>query len=140
MGDRWSTRSTNPVPLGKLSKEKIEEIYEIRKALQERARQKVDPAGIGLDAVMMATDDGDFFGVTEEAQFQDWLDWAQQVVSVISLVSQRIGLAIASAGFAIAGSTMVSNERSLGLGQASLAVSAVFAVWFALANVMRVKR
>lgn len=140
MADRWSTRSPNPIALGKLSKASIEEIYKIRKAIKERARQKVDPAGIGFDAVMMATDDGDFFGVTEEEQFQDWLDWAEQIVSVISLVSQRIGLAIISGGMAIAGSTMVSNERSMGLGLASLAISALFAVWFAAANLMGVRR
>jgi hypothetical protein len=127
------------MPLGKLSKERIEEIYEIRRAIKEGARQKVDPEGTGFDPVMMGTDDGDFFGVTEEAQFQDWLDWAQQLVNVISLVSQRIGLAIVSVGFAIVGSTLVSSERSLSLGQVSLGISAVFTVWFAVANLARVK-
>jgi hypothetical protein len=29
-----------------------------------RARQTIDPNGTGFDALMMATDDGDFFGVT----------------------------------------------------------------------------
>ena len=78
------------------------------------------------------TDDGDFFGITEEEQFRDWLDWGEGLVAVISLASQRLGLAIAAAGFAIAGSNMI--EKAPILGQASLGIAVVFGVWIAVAS------
>jgi len=80
----------------------------------------------------MATDDGDFFGVTEEEQFRDWLDWAERLIDVISLASQRVSLAIAAGGFAAAGAYMVG--RSPMLGQASLGAAGVFGVWLLVAS------
>ena len=76
------------------------------------------------------TDDGDFFGITEEEQFRDWLDWGEQLVAVISLASQRLGLAIAAGGFAIAGSNMI--EKAPMFGQVSLGVAGVFGIWIAV--------
>ncbi len=84
----------------------------------------------------MATDDGSFFGATEEQQFLDWLDWGDRFVSVIALASQRVSLAIAAGGFAIAGSNMI--ERTPTLGYASMAAAGVFGVWIAVASVMGV--
>jgi len=80
----------------------------------------------------MVTDDGDFFGVTEEQEFQDWLDWAEQLVTVISIASQRVSLAIAAGGFAFAGATLIGKSETL--GQLSLGVAGVFAIWLAVAT------
>ncbi len=84
----------------------------------------------------MATDDGSFFGVTEEQQFLDWLDWGERFVSVISLASQRVSLAIAAGGFAIAGSNMI--EKVPMLGYVSMGAAGVFGVWLAVASAMGV--
>ncbi len=84
----------------------------------------------------MATDDGGFFGVTEEEQFRDWLDWAESFVVAILLASQRVSLAIAAAGFAIAGSIMV--EKAPMLGYLSIAAAGVFGVWIAVASMKTV--
>lgn len=113
-----------------VTEEQLSQLDELRRSIIAKARQKIDPNGIGLDAVMQGTDDGGFFGVTEEQEFQDWLDWAEQVINVVSLVSQRISLAVVTVGLAFVGSTMAGNERTAGLGDAALAVSGVFAIWF----------
>ena len=78
----------------------------------------------------MATDDGGFFGATEEQQFDDWLKWAEQLLSTILVASQIVGLAIAAGGFAIAGASMI--ERAPTLGYVSLGFAAVFGVWMAV--------
>jgi hypothetical protein len=80
----------------------------------------------------MTDDDSDFFGITEEEQFRDWLDWGEQLVAVISLASQRLGLAIAAGGFAVAGANMI--EKAPMLGQVSLGVAGVFGIWLAVAS------
>jgi hypothetical protein len=80
----------------------------------------------------MTTDDGSFFGVTEEQEFQDWLDWAEQVVSAVLLASQRVSLAIAAGGFVIAGSNMI--EKAPMLGYLSMGAAGVFGVWIAVAS------
>jgi len=85
----------------------------------------------------MATDDGGFFGSTEEEQFGDWLDWAERFMSAILLASQRVSLAIAAGGFAIAGSNMI--EKAPLLGQLSIGAAGVFGVWIAVASVRSVK-
>jgi hypothetical protein len=84
----------------------------------------------------MATDDGDFFGETEEEQFADWLHWAERLVEAILLMSQRVSLAIAAGGFAIAGSHMI--DKAPMLGQVSLGAAGLFGVWFIVANAMSV--
>jgi hypothetical protein len=104
-----------------------------------KTRTTIDPDGTGFDAMMQGSDDGGFFGFTEEQQFHEWLDWAERFINIISLVSQRVSLAVASAGFAIAGATMVGTERAAGLGQVSLVVAVAFAVWFAAANIREAK-
>jgi len=80
----------------------------------------------------MTTDDGNFFGITEEEQFKDWLDWADRLVAVISLSSQRVSLAIAAGGFAIAGANLI--DKAPMLGQVSIGVAFVFAIWIAIAS------
>ena len=84
----------------------------------------------------MTTDDGSFFGVTEEEQFRDWLDWADRFVSAVLLASQRVSLAIAAAGFAIAGANMI--EKAPTLGYLSMGAAAVFGVWIAIATMKTV--
>lgn len=85
----------------------------------------------------MTTDDSEFFGPTEEEQFGDWLHWAEQLVNTILLASQRTGLAIAAAGFAIAGANMMHYARTLGV--VSLVVAAVFGLWAGLASAKGVR-
>lgn len=87
----------------------------------------------------MGTDDSSFFGPTEEQGFLDWLDWGDRFLSVILLVSQRVSLAVAASGFAVAGANLVGNERTVGMGQLSLGVAGVFAVWFAAVNIAGVR-
>lgn len=86
----------------------------------------------------MATDDGGFFGVTEEQQFGDWLDWAYRFISAILFASQLVSLAIAAGGFAIASSNMI--ERAPILGYLSFGAACVFGVWIAVASAMGVGR
>ena len=86
----------------------------------------------------MATDDGSFFGVTEEQQFLDWLDWGERLVSAISLASQRISLAIAAGGFAMAGASMI--EKAPMLGQVSMGAAGLFGVWLLVASAKKVGR
>jgi len=85
----------------------------------------------------MVTDDGTFFGTTDEEELRDWLDWAERFVFAILLAAQRIGLAVAAGGFAIAGANMI--DKTPRLGQVSLGVAAVFAVWFAVASISGVR-
>ena len=80
----------------------------------------------------MTTDDGSFFGTTEDQEFRDWLDWAERFVSAVLLASQRVGLAIAAGGFAIAGSSMIDKAPTL--GYLSLGAAGVFGVWIAVAS------
>jgi len=84
----------------------------------------------------MATDDGGFFGETEEEQFGDWLHWAERFVDGILLASQRVSLALAAGGFAIAGSSLI--DKAPMLGQLSLGAAGLFGVWFIVANAMSV--
>jgi len=86
----------------------------------------------------MATDDGSFFGATEEEQFRDWLDWGERFVDVVSLASQRVSLAIAAGGFAVAGSNMI--ERAPMLGYLSMGAAGVFGIWIAVASLTKVAR
>jgi hypothetical protein len=86
----------------------------------------------------MPTDDGSFFGVTEEEQFRDWLDWGERFVDAVLLASQRVSLAIAAGGFAVAGSNMI--EKAPMLGYLSMGAAGVFGVWIAVASLTRVAR
>jgi len=83
---------------------------------------------------MTTTDDSSFFGETDD--YRDWLDWGEDFVSAVLIGSQRIGLAITAAGFAIAGSNMI--EGAPALGQASLGAAGVFGLWVAVASVKSV--
>jgi hypothetical protein len=118
-------------------KPEVEERY--REKIKSRARRTVDPLGTGFDAFMQSSDDGGFFN-TDEEDLRDWLDWAERFTTILSLVSQRVSLAIASAGFAIAGANMVGTDRGGSLGLASLAVAGVFGVWYAAVTASGAKR
>jgi hypothetical protein len=85
----------------------------------------------------MGSDDSSFFGITEERQFLDWLDWGERFISVISIASQRISLAVAAGGFAVAGANII--DKAPMWGNVSMGVAAVFAVWFGVANVAGAK-
>ena len=110
------------------------ELESVRKAIWARARQTVDPQGTGFDPFVMSTDDSSTF-LTDDMSFKDWLDWVQQIASLISLASARIGLGIIAAGGAIAASNMFGNPAAAGYATATLAVSAAFAAWFVGATV-----
>ena len=135
--DRVKQRSAG-FPKGTLSDAKVQELNEIREAIMSRARRTVDPNGTGFDAVMMS-DDSSFFN-TDEDDPRDWLEWGERFLSIVSLVSQRVSLAIASAGFAIAGATMIGTERGGSLGLVSMAVAGVFGAWFAAVTAMGARR
>lgn len=81
---------------------------------------------------MPPTDDGSIFGTTDEEQYLDWLHWGERFVYAILLASQRIGLAIAAAGFAIASANIY--DKSPALGQVSMGIAIVFGVWIAAAS------
>lgn len=81
------------------------------------------------------TDETEFFGHTDD-DYRDWWDWAELLVAVISLASQRLGLAIAAGGFAIAGSNMIEKDPML--GRVSLGVAGLFAIGFAVASLRNV--
>jgi hypothetical protein len=81
----------------------------------------------------MPTDDGTFFGTTDEEELRDWLDWGERFVRAFLLASQRISLAIAAGGFAIAGSNLI--DKSPRLGQVSLGAAGVFGVWIVVASI-----
>ena len=138
MKDNRVKQRTANFPKGNLSDSQIQELNEIREAIMSRARRTVDPDGTGFDAFMLS-DDGSFFN-TDDGDPLDWLDWGERFISTISLVSQRVSLAIASAGFAIAGATIVGTERGGSLGLASMAVAGVFGVWFAAVTAMGVRK
>jgi len=126
-------------PYGTLSEEQVKKIYAIRDEIMRQARLKVDPNQTGFDAQMQGTGDGDFFGVTEEQQFEDWLDWAENFLNVISRVSQRVSLAVVTGAFAIAGSIMAGSPRTETAGFAALGLAGAFAVWFAVSVVSGIK-
>ena len=84
----------------------------------------------------MVTDDG-FFGTTDEEDIRDWLDWGERFVSALLLASQRISLAIAAGGFAIAGASIF--DKSPRLGQLSMGAAAVFGVWIVVASLQGVR-
>jgi hypothetical protein len=86
---------------------------------------------------MTTDDDGGFFGVTEEQQFRDWLDWAERFSSAVLLTSQRVSLAIAAGGFAISGANII--EKAPALGYLCMAVAFAFGVWTAVASVQGVQ-
>ena len=81
---------------------------------------------------MPPTDDGGFFGPTDDQNILDWLDWGQRLVSAILLASQRVSLALAASGFAIAGANVM--DKSPMLGQLSMGAAGVFGVWIAVAS------
>jgi hypothetical protein len=122
------------LPLGVLSDAQMQELHKKRKEIIANARRTVDPDQTGFDAVMMS-DDSNFFDSTDDPAFRDWLDWAERMISMVSIVSQRVSLAIASAGFAMAGATLAGSERTAGLGQVSMTVAGIFAIWFTVANI-----
>lgn len=66
----------------------------------------------------------------------DWWTWVERLVRVISEASIRIGAAVISAGFAVAGSSMIGRQD--GLANVSLGVAGVFAVWFVLSSLRSV--
>ena len=85
----------------------------------------------------MVTDDGTFFGTTDDDDVRDWLDWGERFIYALLLAAQRISLAVAAGGFAIAGANMI--DKTPRLGQVSLGAAAVFAVWFAVASISSVR-
>jgi hypothetical protein len=78
----------------------------------------------------MPTSDGDFpFEPTSDELTFDWWRWVELIADRFSQVARQLGIAVISAGFAIAAGTMFASNP--GWAKGSLAVAAVFAVWFA---------
>ena len=73
----------------------------------------------------MGTDDGSFFPPTDD-------DYRDRFIDVISLASQRVSLAVLSAGFALAGANLVAANTTA--GYVSLGAAAVFGIWAAAAQ------
>ena|SRR5215216_3358213 len=117
-------------PTARLSEADFQRLDRVREGILEKARRTVDPEGTGLDMMMQGSDDGSFFGSTED-MFDDWRD---RMIDIISITSRRVSLAVLATGFAIAGATMVGGGTTSGFGQASLALSGVFAIWATAAN------
>ena len=113
-----------------LSRLSPDDMRELREAIMARARTFVDPNGIGFDAVMKASDDGDPYFNTDDVTFRDWWDWVQQVVRVIGEGSTRVGLGVMAAGGAIAASHMYTSQLGSQYAGLTLAVSAVLGTWF----------
>lgn len=99
------------------------------------ARKKVDPDGVGFDALMMTTDDGDFFS-TDDVTFGEWWTWVERVSSVISQAASRLGLGIMAAGSAIAAAQMFNSQAGAQYGKATLAVSGLLGGWFVVSAVI----
>ena len=97
----------------------------LRQVLLERARKTVDPNKVGFDALMV-TDDPDFFPTDEG----DYLDLIDPVINVIFEGAVRLGLAVITAGVAIAAAHMFTSEAGSRYATTTLLVAAAFAVAF----------
>jgi hypothetical protein len=118
-------------PTVRLSEADFQRLDRVREGILEKARRTVDPEGTGFDMMMQGSDDGSFFGPTEDPLLDDWRD---RMIDVISIASRRVSLAVLATGFAIAGATMVGGGTTSGFGQASLVLSGVFTIWATAAN------
>jgi hypothetical protein len=118
-------------PSDRLSEADFERLDRVRAEIVDRARRTVDPEGTGLDVMMMASDDGSFFGPTED-MLEDWRD---RIIDVISITGRRVSLAILAAGFAVAGAALTRDGAVSGYGQASMVAAGAFALWAVAANV-----
>jgi hypothetical protein len=124
-----------------LSELTADEMRQLREQIMARARQFVDPNGIGFDALMQdASDDGDPYFTTDDVTFRDWWDWVQQIVRVIGEGSTRVGLGVMAAGGAIAASHLYTTESGSRYGGIALGVSAVFAAWFVVSAALSAVR
>jgi hypothetical protein len=112
-----------------LSKMSQEELDKLRDMVMERARNTMDPNGLGLDVLMQTTDDSSWFS-TDDVSFRDWMDWVQQTIRVISDSATRIGAGILAAGGAVAASNLYATEAGSRFAGATLALSAAFGLWF----------
>ncbi len=73
----------------------------------------------------MATDDGSFFPQGDD--FDRYID-------VISLVSRRVSLAVLSAGFAVAGASLVGANTASLYGRVGLGLAVLLGAWAVAAN------
>jgi hypothetical protein len=110
-----------------LSKLGAEEIYKLRDELIEQARRKVDPNGTGFDARM---------SIHEEFPWADdgrhFLEAFEAVIWIVAQGLTRVGLCIIAAGGAIAAGLMFGSEAGSHYASATLLVSLLFAIWFAI--------
>jgi hypothetical protein len=110
-----------------LSKLSAEGIYKLRDELIEQARRKVDPNGTGFDARMSIHDE--FPWADDGRRF---LEAFEAVIWIVTQGLTRLGLCIIAAGGAIAASLMFGNEAGSHYAGATLLVSLLFAIWFAI--------
>jgi hypothetical protein len=112
-----------------LSQLSMEQLRELKDAIVARASDRVGPEG--FNPMMMATTTGSLFDTS------DWVtnpaDWLINVIRtiyvLINIATRRVGLAIASSGFALAASQLYSTNAGAQYGGVALTLSAVFAVW-----------
>ena len=74
----------------------------------------------------MGTDDGSFLPVREED--------IDRFIDVISLSSRRVSLAVMSAGFALAGASMVAANNASLYGRVGLGLAVLLGGWAAAAH------
>jgi len=135
MNDDCGTERGIRAPTGNLADEKLDELARVRHAIVANARRTVDPDGTGFDATMQSSDDGSFFFT------DDWfVAWGDRVINVLSVITQRISLAVLSAGFAIAGANMINTAPSVGYGRASLVASGLLGGWVVVAGLLGTRR
>jgi hypothetical protein len=109
-----------------------EEILQLRDSIMARARRTVDPDERGFDPLMMSEEGSDFFGSEDLSSRFGW-NWNIQVVDAFSRASRRLGLAVISAGTAIAASNMFASPAAAPFARITLALSAIFGAWFVMA-------
>lgn len=122
------TQTTLPRPAGlDLSSMTPEELTELKDDLIARSRRAADPSGRGADATMMS----DVGFMTDDWVYTDWWQWVERIMFSIAVASTRIGAALLGAGGAIGGALMFGSGHG-NYAKITLAVSAAFAVFFAL--------
>ncbi len=82
-------------------------------------------------------DPGAFFSYSTHeplgATDSEWWNWTLEVIDVVCYLARVLGLAVMSAGAAIASAVMLANAEAARYGQVTLIVSALFAIGFVVA-------
>src|ERR1700693_5675423 len=90
-----------------MSKLSVEELLQLKEAILARARHTVDAQNTGFNPIMMATNGNG--SDTQDGEF-DWWTWSEEVISLISQISQQVSLGILTAGTAVASAGLFSSQ------------------------------